>query len=184
MNAGSIPARASTIFRHLQNLLFPNIDINISGFITTGMSDRVSVYDAWCDGSYREAQKRGGAAWVIRHDGQISEGSVMLPTLHKTARPHGSDIAEVTAVLHALRAIPLGSVVRLRLDCQNVMDWLNAGALSRKKVDIVPLQDTFAQTHALMTSMKRVDIIKVSGINNEHHGRAHVLSRAVVHTPK
>jgi ribonuclease HI len=149
------------------------------------MSNKVSVYDAWCDGSFRDARNRGGAGWVIRHDGALSEGSATIPALHKDHRPHGSDIAEVTAVVRALREIPAGSTVRLRLDCQNVMDWLKAGSVTtKKKIDIRPLQTMFAQANDLVQSMEKVEIIKITGTNNEHHNRAHVLSRTGSTTPK
>ena len=149
------------------------------------MSSSVSVYDAWCDGSYRDAHNRGGAGWVVRHNGQFTEGNRPLPTLDRPYRPHGSDIAEVMAVVGALREIPAHSTVRLRMDCQNVMDWLRAGAITtRKKTDITPLQTVFGQAMALVASMENVELIKVGGRTNEHLGRAHNLSRAASTAPQ
>lgn len=142
------------------------------------MRKSVSMYDAWCDGSYRAAQRCGGAGWVIRHDGALTEGSTALPRLDKHARLHGSDIAEVTAVVGALSVIPRGAHIQLRLDCQNLIDWLHAGRLANvKKAQIGTLSALFDQAHTLMQSMENVQIIKISGANNPHHGRAHILSR-------
>ncbi len=136
----------------------------------------------WCDGSWRDAQNVGGAGWVIQIGDDIARGSRHIPRLTKSFAPHGSDIAELTAIAGALNAIPNDSHVLLRLDCQNVIDWLKQGRITtRSKLDIKPLQVSFAEVMSGMNVQKNVDVIKISGANNAYHNEAHKLSREACH---
>jgi ribonuclease HI len=154
------------------------IDINTRWPIKNLMGKSATPYDVWCDGSYRDSHDKGGAGWVIRYQGEFKEGFCALPALDKPYRPHGSDIAEATAVMNALSLIPPQSAVLLRMDCENMLQWLKAGRIkSPKKADITPLQDMFAQAHSLAATMASVEFIQITGRNNEQMNRAHELSR-------
>lgn len=131
------------------------------------MTKEKYLYDVWTDGSYRSESTVGGAAWLIVHQDAKTTGSSEIPKLEKTAKAHGSDIAELTAVSGALRSIPPNSSVHLRLDAQNIIDWLKAGRIGAKS-EIPPLQQAFDQALKGMQKMSHVEITKVSGKRNEN----------------
>lgn len=143
------------------------------------MGNSKKFYNLWTDGSYSSTHHTGGAGWLIRDpDAQEKEGSRPLPKLPKDARPHGSDIAEILAVGHALRNVPAGSSVRLRLDCQNVLDWLKAGQITTKSKREIPLlANTFEEAMLGVKSMNDVEFIKIGGRQNIELDRVHKLSK-------
>jgi len=136
-------------------------------------------YNVWTDGSYSQAHGAGGAGWLIRSpDGTEQDGYKPLPPLAKEIQPHGSDIAEIFAVGEALRGVPAGSSVRLRLDCQNVLDWLKAGRIGTQSKRTIPvLSQTFEDALRGVRSMNDVEFIKVGGRTNDELDRVHKLSR-------
>jgi ribonuclease HI len=143
------------------------------------------LHDVWTDGSYNHTHHVGGAGWLIRHDGEDTEGWRSLKDFPKDAKPHGSDAAEIFAVSNALRAIPDGSVVRLRLDAQNVIDWLQAGRItSKSKSDVRFLRSIFGSAMEGINAMDKVEFIKVGGRQNVDLQRAHDLSRRASHNAR
>lgn len=136
------------------------------------------LYDVWTDGSYNNTHHVGGAGWLIRHDGEEREGFKPLSGFPGDAKPHGSDAAEIFAVGKALAVIPDGAHVRLRLDAQNVIDWLQAGKItSKSKSDVRFLRNIFSQAMEGVRAMGQIEFIKVGGASNPDLGRAHDLSR-------
>ena len=138
-------------------------------------------YDVWCDGSFRHARNILGSGWVVRADnGEPAEDAVSMEGLDDESLPHGSDIAELLAVRCALSGIPENSIVDLRIDCQNVLDWLKAGEIRNKSKKAVPfLMEQFDHACSLVNAMSEVNFIKVSSSGqNPQHARAHQLSRA------
>lgn len=107
----------------------------------------------------------------------FAEKSAILPDLDKAIKPHGSDYAELYAVARALRDIPSGSKVMLRMDCQNVLDWLDSGKMTRGSKTETILAPVFAQALRIVSEMEFVDFIKASDKNNENMALAHQLSR-------
>ena len=146
------------------------------------MSKLAAVYNVWTDGSYNHTHHVGGAGWLIRHNDNEQENFRPLRDFPKDARPHGSDIAEILAVSSALREIPSGSVVRLRLDCQNVIDWCKAGRITGKTVAPIRfIGDIFAQAMQGVARMESVEFIKVGGKSNEQLQRVNELARQATH---
>ncbi len=135
-----------------------------------------NIYDVWTDGSYRSESAAGGSAWLIIHQGVQTTGTREIPKLEKAAKAHGSDIAELVAVSGALSNIPPNSSVHLRLDAQNIIDWLKAGRIS-SKAEVVSLQQAFEQAMKGVQSMSSVEITKVSGKRNENLNLVNDLSR-------
>lgn len=138
-------------------------------------------YDVWCDGSFRQARNILGSGWVVRAGNQEpTENSVSMEGLDEKTRPHGSDIAELLALRCALSTIPANSVVDVRIDCQNVLDWMKAGEIRNKAKQAVPLlMEQFEHARSLVDTMSEVNFIKVSSSGqNPNHARAHQLSRA------
>ena len=135
------------------------------------------LYDIWSDGSFNHSHQRGGAGWVIEYQGVKTEHYEALVQLPAASVPHGSDYAELKAVELALKNIPEGSVVNLRMDCQNVIDWLKAGTLKGKKETVSALQSVFDKASNAMRKMETVEIIKISGRTNEDFNKAHELSK-------
>lgn len=150
------------------------------------MGTSKQFYNVWTDGSYSQAHSAAGAGWLIRApDGEEKEGYKPVPKLPKDARPHGSDIAEIFAVGEALRNIPAGSSVRLRLDCQNVLDWFKAGQIGTKSKREIPLlASTFEDAMLGVKSMNDVEFIKVGGRTNAELDRAHKLSKQAAHAAR
>lgn len=120
-----------------------------------------TVYDIWTDGSYRK--RRVGAGWIIRHEGTEREGHNSIRELKKAEDPRGSDISEVFAVACALRDIPPGADVRLRMDCQNVCDWINQGALPKASLQIPTLVMLFDEVMILREQTESFSISQASG---------------------
>lgn len=146
------------------------------------MGKPVKLYDVWTDGSYDNTRHFGGAGWLIRHNEDEREGWRALKDFPKDAKPHGSDAAEMFAVGSALRDIPAGAVVKLRLDCQNVLDWFNAGKITTKsKSDVRFLRQIFGRAMQEVRAMEHVEFIKVGGKSNADLERAHDLSRKARH---
>ena len=146
------------------------------------MHKTFAAYDVWTDGSYREAQKRGGAGWVIGHDEKTTHGKARLPDLSKEAHPHGSDYAELYAVARALHEIPDGAAVKLRMDCENVLNWLKDKKLKcRKQETAAALQNIFDQASGQAGRMASVEYIKVHDRSNANMQQAHKLSQEACH---
>lgn len=127
------------------------------------------VYDVWTDGSYREGKTGplAGAGWVIEVNGTHKENFARLSNIPVKAQPRGSDIAELQAVTKALSMIPHGSVIRLRLDCQNVIDWLKSGEMKGKNTPDY-LSNAFADAHRVLSNMGTVEFIKASDRTNSN----------------
>ncbi len=142
------------------------------------MSKAPNLYDVWTDGSYNHTHHVGGAGWLIRHQDTEKENLKPLKDVPKEARPHGSDAAEILAVDGALGEIPDGSTVRIRLDCQNVLDWLKGGKITTKsKSEIGLLRDAFNDAMEDIGRMKSVEFIKVGGTSNAELKRVNDLAR-------
>ena len=138
-------------------------------------------YDIWCDGSFRQARNSLGSGWLVRAgNDEPTEHAVSMEGLDEKSFPHGSDIAELLAVRCALSGVPENSIVDIRIDCQNVLDWMKAGEIRNKAKKAVPLlMEQFEHARSLVDSMSEVNFIKVSSSGqNPHHARAHQLSRA------
>lgn len=135
-----------------------------------------TLYDVWTDGSYRADSACGGAAWLIVHGDEKRSDSIALSHLDKNSKPHGSDIAELVAVGSALRSIPPESNVHLRIDAQNIIDWLNAGRLG-SKAKAPQLQSAFESAIEGINKMSSVEITKVSGKKNENLNFVNDLAR-------
>lgn len=136
------------------------------------------VYDIWTDGSYRDAHNIAGAGWLIRHEGGEKEGRDKILKLTRDERKHGSDIAEVFAVVSALRTVPPGAEVDLRLDCQNVCEWLNDRKITTaSKRDVHALNDYFQKAIVLIDQLGSFSARQVTGRMNENLNRVHRLSQ-------
>lgn len=134
-----------------------------------------ALYDIWTDGSYRK--RKVGAGWIVRHGGAEREGHNCIPELKGKDDPRGSDISEVFAVACALRAIPAGADVRLRLDCQNVCDWLNRGALPKASMEIPTLAMLFDEVMTMKEWMNSFAVTQASGRGSAPLNRVHKLSQ-------
>lgn len=146
------------------------------------MSKPVTLYDVWTDGSYNNTHHVGGAGWLIRHGDETRDGFKPLSDFPKDAKPHGSDAAEIFAVSCALRAIPAGSTVKLRMDPQNVIDWLKAGEITTKsKRGVRFLRSIFSSAIEGIQAMESVEFIKVGGRQNEDLKHVNDLARKASH---
>ncbi len=144
---------------------------------------RSKIYDIWTDGSFRDPHNIAGAGWLIRHEGGEKEGTDKILNLTREERRHGSDIAEVFAVVSALRAVPPGAEVDLRLDCQNVCEWLNRREITAaSKKQIPALNDLFQKAIVLVDQLESFSVRQLTGKMNENLNRVHRLSR-VATTP-
>lgn len=142
------------------------------------MNSKNATYDIWTDGSYRGAHNSGGAGWLIRNNGTEREGHKAAPPLKGADKAHGSDVAEVFAVVCALRAVPPGSSVFLRLDCQNVCDWISRREITTaSKKQVMPLQSLFSEAVGLIGKMQGCSVSRVSGKANASLNRVHKLSQ-------
>jgi ribonuclease HI len=139
-----------------------------------------SVYNIWSDGSFREGKSgpTAGAGWVVEHEGIHASGSRRLAPIPREAKAYGSDIAELQAVTLALSFanVQPGSIVRLRMDCQNVIDWLETGRMKSKNQPTF-LENSFAQALNAMAGLERLEIIKASDRNNSNMKKANDLAR-------
>lgn len=139
-----------------------------------------SVYNIWSDGSFREGKSgaTAGAGWIVEYEGDHIEGSRRLAPIPKEAKGRGSDIAELQAVTLALSPdnVPTGATVRLRMDCQNIMDWLKAGRMSGKNQPTF-LENSFADALRAVSNMEKVEFIKASDRNNPNMKKANDLAR-------
>lgn len=147
------------------------------------MGKPVKLYDVWTDGSYTNAHHVGGAGWIIRHgEDDEREGWRVLKDFPNDAKNHGSDAAEIFGVSCALKDLPNGSTVKLRLDCQNVIDWCKAGRITSKSVTPIRfITDIFAQAMHGVARMESVEFIKVGGRSNEQLQRVNDLARKATH---
>lgn len=134
------------------------------------------MYNVWTDGSYRE-EGRGGAAWLIRNTGQEIQGSVQISTLSKDDLPHGSDLAEITAIACALRLVPDGARVQVHLDCANVKKWLEEKRVPRNKGGVSRIRESFDQAVGRIGFMREVCFVLVSDRNNENMRYVHDAAR-------
>lgn len=141
------------------------------------MSEPVQI---WCDGSYRPEHGTIGVGWVHSARGQTQEE---FRTLSKINDPHGSDIAEYTAFARALEGVPDGARVHVHMDCQNVVQTLNTGALPRKQKALPAVVSSF---DAAVNAKKRMAAILITYTSdrNPNMGRAHTLSRQASTPPK
>lgn len=137
------------------------------------------LYDIWTDGAYNNTHHVGGAGWLIRHEGEEDRAAWKgITHVDKHAKPHGSDLAEIFAVGGALRQIPPNSVVRLRLDCQNVLDWFQQGEITtRSKREVFMLRNVFRSAMDAVRAMESVTFIKVGGNANAELSIAHHQAR-------
>ncbi len=135
-----------------------------------------NLYNVWTDGSYRN--KKAGGGWIISGGGEVHEGSSSLSELEDGDLPHGSDISEVLAVVGALREVPQKSNVSLRLDCQNVCDWLSKGKITTASKHSAPtLTQLFDEAVVLIGGLGSFSVERVSGKQNEKLNRVHTLSQ-------
>jgi ribonuclease HI len=147
------------------------------------MGKPLNLYNVWTDGSYNHSYEVGGAGWLIRHGEDADrEGWRVLKNFPNDAKAHGSDAAEIFGVGCALQDIPNGSTVKLRLDCQNVIDWLNAKKITSKSiVQVRFLGDIFAYAMQGVARMESVEFIKVGGNSNADLKRVNELARGASH---
>ncbi len=123
------------------------------------------LYDVWADGSYRN--ETIGAAWKIVHAGETATGSKAVSKLPKDDKPRGPDIAELVAVKAALKEIPAGADVHLRMDAQPIIDALNAGKMPGKAGAIpAGLKVAFEEANAEIAKLGSCRITKVSDKTN------------------
>src|SRR5690606_22046180 len=117
----------------------------------------------WCDGSYRQAHRSLGAAWVrVSEDGTRTEQSIPLPEL-KHAHAHGSDLAELAAFTLALDSIEEPRDVEVHMDCRNVIEWLSAGAIRNPGKKSEPaVMKAFGQALEAKRRMPRVTVMYTS----------------------
>ena len=134
-------------------------------------------YDIWTDGSYQSTRRRGGIGAVIDHNGERRTFSAALPRLRTDQMNHGSDFAELYAFGSALQLIPPKAIIHARLDCQNVIDWLQKGDLTCKKGTAEALSGVFNYAMRGVRRMSQVEFIKASDRSNEGIILAHRLSR-------
>lgn len=142
------------------------------------MGDLIQI---WCDGSYRQEHGTIGVGWVHSVRGQTHEESRTLPNIKDT---HGSDIAEYTAFAKALETVPDGANVSVHMDCQNVVDTLMSGTLSRKHKAIPAIVSAFTAATNAKKRMGSVQIKYTSDRNSPNMGLAHTLSRMASTPPK
>lgn len=138
---------------------------------------RAEIYNVWTDGSYQHTKKKGGIGYVINHDSKLEMFSAPLPPLSHAAQKHGSDYAELYAVAAALKVIPNEAMIRLRMDCQNVIDWLKGRNLTCKPETRAVLGKVFHSAIMEVQQKAGIEFIKVSDRNNEGMALAHKLSR-------
>lgn len=141
------------------------------------MSTQNRQFDVWTDGSYQSTRRRGGIGAVIDHKGERRTFAAALPRLRTDQINHGSDFAELYAIGSALDLIPPQAVVKLRSDCQNVLDWLQKGKLTCKKDTASALNGAFNYAMRGISRMESVEFIKTSDRRNEGTALAHQLSR-------
>ncbi|PZP56385.1 MAG: hypothetical protein DI586_03845 [Micavibrio aeruginosavorus] len=134
-------------------------------------------FDVWTDGSYRHKGNLAGIGYVIRHDGETHKGSRHLPSLSPGTIPFASDFVEIFAITAALRKIPEGSVVCLRSDCQNVIDWLQKREMRGKPQTRHALKSPFDQALQAIDRMESVTFIKAGDRTNEGMRVAHILAQ-------
>ena len=136
------------------------------------------VFDIWTDGSYQSTRDRGGIGAVIDYKGERKTFSARLPSLNTNQMNHGSDFAELYAFASALDLIPRKSVIRLRMDCQNVINWLDQRELTcRQATTKEALNGIFRHALRGIRRMKSVELIKASDHSNENMALAHHLAR-------
>lgn len=133
----------------------------------------IDLYTVWTDGSYRN--RKVGAGWLYHHGEERKDGLASIQLLHGNDIPHGSDIAEVFAVVQALQNIPANAVVQLNTDCKNVAEWLDRKALSSKKF-VPSLTRYFEQAVELIADLNHFSAAKISS-KNFYLGHVHNLSR-------
>lgn len=135
--------------------------------------------DIWCDGSYRQAHKTAGVGWVVRHpDGREEETAQPLPQI-RTAHAYGSQIAELMAVAHALRALPAGAgPITVHMDCLLALQALQERKPPAYKDKNLPgLRAAFKAALAATESFAGVSLILSSDKTDHRMSRAHRLSR-------
>lgn len=136
------------------------------------------LYHIWCDGSYRPRHRTGGIGIVFRdpNDPEEQEISKRLPDLKKDFN-HGSDYAELKAAAHALSQVPNDSNVDIRIDCRNVIAWLQARELPKKKAKLPAIKRAFNEAVREVKRLGDVNFIWTSDTTNTNMGRAHILAK-------
>lgn len=145
-----------------------------------------TTYNIWADGSYRPETKRLGAGWVTRSNSPdvTEERHAALPRLRDDYNM-GSSIAEIMAFTYAIKDIPSGAAVHVRMDCADVVSWIKKGAVSSQKArNSLPLMDAFAEAMAHRDRLRQFDISLVTGRQNAGIEAAHKLSRIASSGPK
>lgn len=129
------------------------------------MAKEPEFYNVWTDGSYRN--ETVGAAWKIAYAGESTTDSTSFTKLHEKDRPRGSDIAELTAVTSALKRIPDGAYVLMRLDAQPIIDMLNDKKIPGKASNIpAGVAAAFEKAVIEMSRLGSCRITKVSDRTN------------------
>ena len=142
------------------------------------METRETVYDIWTDGSFRPATGAAGGGWIVRHKDHIREGESAALHLRGQERAHGSDVAEVFAVASALRGIPPGAYVYLRLDCKNVVDWLNRREINiDAKKNVKTLCHLFGDVMSMAETFENFHAVAIGGNSNAYLDLVHRLSK-------
>lgn len=135
-------------------------------------------FDIWTDGSYQPTRDRGGIGAVVDYQDQRKTFSNRLPSLDTNQMRHGSDFAELYAFASALDLLPSRAVIDLRMDCQNVIDWLNKKELACKQATTrEALQGVFAYAMRGIQRMETVTLIKSSDRDDQNMALADSLSR-------
>ncbi|WP_435640489.1 RNase H family protein [Micavibrio aeruginosavorus] len=136
------------------------------------------IIQIWCDGSYRQAHKTSGAGWVIHHDdGRVEETTLTLPSLRNSFN-YGSQIAELSAAMNAMNALPAGSCAVVHMDCQIALDSLQAGRLLLNARKPSPsLQATFKRALKARDRLGHVTFALASDSTDPRMKIAHQLSR-------
>lgn len=137
-----------------------------------------NTVEIWCDGSFRRKEMTAGAGWVIRHpDGRKEQGHFTLPRL-RNSFAYGSQIAELSAVTHAMNAIPPHSHAVIHMDCRHALESLQTGALTFKtRMPAPALQTTFRRAAQSLAKLGSVTF-ELTRDNADHRmAQAHRLSR-------
>lgn len=143
------------------------------------LSDK--TYEIWCDGSYRQQGKRAGAGVVVRcPDGTFIEEAIVLPKPSNDFKKFGSYYAELEAAAHALEHIPDEAIVRLNMDCKDVLNTLQGGEV--KHGHIPSLLSSFQRAALSISRMAHVTLSYMS--DKEYYmSQAHQLSRRASDAP-
>ncbi len=137
-----------------------------------------SPVHVWCDGSYRQSHRTGGAGWRIRFpDGEVI--SDCQPVTLRDSYNYGSTIAELEAFSSALEELEPGSSVHVHTDCLTLMDFMSKRRLPRNAAQEAPsLVRAFERALAQVDRLGRnVTLEKAADHNNKNLQDVHCLSQ-------